>query len=186
MKYFILLSSFLLCSYLILTKTIQNKKASDNYLKTINNNINSEYNQDIVFYIDFSIPSTDYRFFVIRLKDSMIINKGLCCNGRTTVNKEVVFSNVPGSKYSSKGAYKIGASYKGKFGKSFRLHGMNDTNSNAYIRNVVLHSYSGIPRTTTLFPICQSEGCTTVNPDFLKELSYYIERSNKPILLYVQ
>ena len=186
MKYFILFLLLLLGGYIILPKKQQCEKVPDSYLKIINENINCEYNQDIVFYIDFSIPSTDYRFFVIRMKDSMIINKGLCCNGKTTITKRVVYSNVPGSGCSSKGAYKIGNSYKGKFGKSFRLHGMNETNSNAYIRNVVLHSYSGIPRTQTLFPICQSEGCTTVNQDFLKELSYYIEHSSKPILLYLQ
>ncbi len=49
------------------------------------------------------------------------------------------FSNVPNSRASSLGFYLTGALYTGKHGRSMRLHGLSDTNSNALQRAVVLH-----------------------------------------------
>lgn len=179
----LLLLIIILSSCYSSTKKQQN--TNKNYFKTIQSKLTKDYNQDVVFYVDLSKPSSEYRFFVINVKDSLIINQGLCCNGRTDDNGNVMFSNVPGSKCSSKGAYKIGASYTGRFGKAFKLHGLESTNSNAYCRAVVLHSYKGIPRNSWSLPICKSEGCPTVNPDYLKELTYYINKSKKPILLII-
>ena len=173
---------FIKCSSPVLHK----EEKAPAIIKEIKSAITSEYNSKIVFYIDLSKSSTDYRFFVIRMKDSMIVNKGLCCNGRTDSYGNVIYSNAPGSNCSSKGIYSIGSSYTGRFGKAYKLYGLSSTNSNAYKRCVVLHSYWGIPRTAPTFTICKSYGCPTVNPDYLKELSEYIDKSKKPILLIIK
>lgn len=49
------------------------------------------------------------------------------------------FSNVPNSRASSLGFYLTGDLYTGKHGRSMRLHGLSDTNSNALSRAVVMH-----------------------------------------------
>ena len=154
-------------------------------IKELKSYTSSKYNSDIIFYADLSKSSNDYRFFVINLKDSSIINKGLCCNGKTDDKGNTLYSNIPGSNCSSKGVYKIGNSYTGKFGKAYKLYGLSVTNSNAYARCVVLHSHWSIPRNLTGLPICESYGCPTVNSDYLKELSEYISKSKKPILLVI-
>ena len=51
-----------------------------------------------------------------------------------------IFSNKPNSNASSLGAYLTGEIYTGKHGRSMRLHGLSETNSNAFQRAVVVHS----------------------------------------------
>jgi hypothetical protein len=138
-----------------------------------------------VFFADLSKPSGEYRFFIVNMDDSTVVDKGLCCNGKTDSNGKVLFSNVPGSGCSSKGVYRIGRPYIGNFGKAYRLFGLNATNSNAFTRNIVLHAYKGIPPHPNGKPICKSEGCPTVNPEFLEELSRIIDGSVKPTLLFI-
>jgi len=156
------------------------------YLQTITNRLTPNFNQKIVFFVDLQKPSNEYRFFVLNMNDKKIINRGLCCNGKEDSEGQVMFSNVPGSNCSSKGAYKVGYPYVGKFGKAFKLHGLDSTNSNAFVRNVVLHSYKGIPRSEIFIRLFRSEGCPTVNSAFLEELDAYITKSKKPILMYIQ
>lgn len=152
-------------------------------------NASSDYRKGAVnnrvFFVDLSKPSALYRFFIVDMDDSTILDKGLCCNGKTDSNGQVLFSNVPGSGCSSNGVYRIGRPYIGNFGKAYRLFGLNATNSNAFIRNIVLHAYRGIPRHPDGKPICTSEGCPTVNPEFLEELSRIIDGSNLPTLLII-
>lgn len=147
------------------------------YIKNIYKYIDykKDNSSNIVFYIDLSRKNNTYRFFVINLKDTTIINQGLCCNGKTDDNDNVIYSNIIGSNCSSKGLYKIGNSYTGRFGKAYVLHGLSSTNSNAQTRHVVLHSYRFIPREPSFYSICKSQGCPTVNPDYLNELNNYIK-----------
>ncbi len=53
-------------------------------------------------------------------------------------------------------------SYVGTFGKSYRLKGLDKTNSNALKRAIVLHSYDCIPDTETRNLACLSLGCPDV------------------------
>ena len=166
--------------------TIKEKQetSAKTYIKNINNYIDfKKENINIIFYADLSKSNSSYRFFVINLKDTTIINQGLCCNGRTDTDGKVIYSNIIGSKCSSKGLYKIQNSYVGRFGKAYVLNGLSSTNSNAKVRHVVLHSYKWIPRNESFYSICNSEGCPTVNPDYLKELSIYIKNYNVKYLI---
>jgi hypothetical protein len=95
------------------------------------------------------------------------------------------YSNVVGSGCTSLGKYKIGATYTGKWGYSFKLHGLDTSNNNAFERTVVLHSHSCIPETEVKEEICQSNGCPTVSPDFLNELKVILNTSKKPVLLWI-
>jgi len=184
MKKLFILLLFTNCSKPI---SVEPKPKTTISLKELNlSSIDKKYNSEIIFYIDLSKSSKDYRFYVVRLKDTAILKQGLCCNGRTDKDGKVIYSNVVGSNCSSKGKYYVGSSYIGKFGKAYKLHGLDATNSNAYKRAVVLHSHYCIPKDPTSFSICKSFGCPTVNPEYLKELSFYIDNSKKPILLFIK
>jgi L,D-transpeptidase catalytic domain len=146
-------------------------------------------NQQYAFVIDMRIPSYKKRFFVYDLKKDSLLTSGFVAHGTgtETFKGELVFSNVPDSRCSSLGKYKIGASYKGMYGFSYRLHGMDSTNNKALQRAIVLHGHSCVPDAETdEYPICFSYGCPMVSPAFLKKLKTYIDKQGKtPILLSI-
>ena len=147
----------------------------------------SGYNSQYCFMVDMKIESGKKRFFVYNLKTDSIEMAGLVAHGSSRVQSDKIqFSNAANSLCTSLGKYKIGGSYTGKFGLAFKLYGLDTTNDNAFNRAVVLHSHSCVPNDETApIPICESWGCPTVAPAFLKVLQTYIDKSEKPVLLYV-
>lgn len=145
------------------------------------------YNTQYCFMVDMKIASGKKRFFVYNLNKDSIVLSGLVTHGSGTSQSNCIeFSNRANSLCTALGKYKIGSSYNGKFGLAFKLYGLDNTNSNAFNRFVVLHSHSCVPNEeTALFPICESWGCPTVSPAFLKELKIYIDKSEKPLLLSI-
>ncbi len=145
-------------------------------------------NSRICFLIDLQLHNGKNRFFVYDIQNDNILHAGLVTHGDCRVQylSDVRYSNQPGSQCSSVGRYKVGVQYKGIFGKSYRLHGLDNTNSNALKRALVIHSHECIPE-KEIYPdqICNSQGCTTVAPSFLTTISGYIDQSKKPILLWV-
>jgi hypothetical protein len=148
-----------------------------------------EYNDSVCFIVNFAIPSGKPRFFVFDLKNDSILLSGLVTHGsgsETTTGK-FVFKNIPNSLASSKGKYKIGAPYFGKFGLAYKLYGQDSTNNKAFERFVVLHSHECVPE-KPVYPqqICVSWGCPTVAPGFLQKLQVILSKTSKPILLDMQ
>lgn len=156
----------------------------EKYLKK--NDFNAEY----LFLVDMSIPSGKNRFFVYNLKKEEIETSSLVTHGigsnRYENDDPLEFSNLPESKKTSEGKYKIGKSYYGKFGLAYKLHGLDKTNDKAYERDIVLHAHARVPD-KECFPeyIIVSAGCPTVSPSFLTRLDKYIKTSIKPIMLWV-
>lgn len=152
-----------------------------NYIK------GKEYNQELAVFINFKIPSGKYRYFIYNLKNNTILQQAVVSHGSGSVipkSDALKFSNVEGSYQSSLGKYVIGESYIGKFGKAYRLAGLDATNSNAMQRAIVLHSYGCIPDTESQTPACLSLGCPMLSVNALKETAKYIDRSSKPVILY--
>jgi len=145
------------------------------------------YNDSLGLLVNMKMKSGKRRFFVVNLYTHEIITSGLVAHGRGnekfTYNKQ--FSNEEGSNCTSPGMYKIGKSYNGAFGLSYKLYGLDKSNSNASKRYVVLHAMSCIPDKETPYPICQTEGCPAVSADFLKEIGVYIDKSKQPLLLWI-
>ena len=63
--------------------------------------------------------------------------------------------------------------------------GLEKTNDNAFKRFVVLHAHECVPETEVKDEICQSDGCPTVSPGFLQYIKPIIDRSKKPVLLWI-
>jgi hypothetical protein len=146
------------------------------------------YSDKYCFLIDMSLPGGRNRFFVYDLEERSVAYAGLVAHG--SCNERFLsrgrFSNLSGSGCSSLGRYKVGAFYYGSYGESFRLHGLDQSNSNAYSRGVVIHGYDCVPD-EEIYPrvLCNSLGCPMVSYNFFDKLSGIIKSSDKPILLWI-
>ncbi|MFT3910102.1 MAG: murein L,D-transpeptidase catalytic domain family protein [Ferruginibacter sp.] len=146
------------------------------------------YNTTVCFMIDMKISSGKKRFFVYNLEKDSVEMSGLVTHGSGSDKADTAcfFSNTTGSLCTSLGKYKVGKPYNGRFGLAYKLYGLDKTNNHAFERFVVLHSHYCIPDAEVYpEPICQSWGCPTVSPTFLKSLKKYIDHSEKPILLNI-
>ncbi len=150
----------------------------------LENNMSTEY----CFLVDMSLPSGRNRFFIYDLKKNAVIHSGLVAHGscNETFLSRPRFSNEVKTSCSSLGKYKVGEFYKGKYGKSFRLYGLDNCNSNAYKRAVVIHGYDCIPD-QEIYPrvLCNSMGCVMVSYKFFDKISRIISKTDKPIVLWV-
>jgi len=146
------------------------------------------FNGEFCFLVDMRQPSGRYRFFVYDLRKDSILLAGLVAHGSGSAgfSETPSFSNINGSGCTSLGRYRIGYPYNGMFGRSYKLYGLDTTNNQAFQRNVVLHSWKDVPDAETYpYPICNSRGCPMVSPAFLRQLQPMIDRSKKPVLLYI-
>lgn len=145
------------------------------------------YNDVICFLVDMSLPSGQNRFFIYNFKKDTLQNAALVTHGRCNEYwlEGRKYGNTVGCGCTSLGKYKVGHSYTGRFGLAYKLHGLDKTNNNAFKRFVVLHSHECVPETEVTDEICQSDGCPTVSPGFLQYLKPMIDKSEKPILLWI-
>ncbi|KAF2333717.1 murein L,D-transpeptidase catalytic domain-containing protein [Flavobacterium daemonense] len=189
---------FLLLSFSANLKPINGKENwSDSDIERFNKQLeevkqkiksNPSYNNKIAFFVDMKIKSGKYRFFVYDLINDKILDEGLVANGcgsETGIAGNLQFSNEPNSNATSLGQYLIGKSYTGIFGKAYKLAGLDNTNSNALKRAVVLHSYSAVPEQEQDYYISRSHGCPMVNEVFFKRLQKIIDGSKFNIILNI-
>ncbi len=146
------------------------------------------YNKSFCFLLDMRLGSGRNRFFVYDLVHDSIVMAGLVAHGscNTDFLMQAKFSNTPGCGCSAKGKYKVGYKYSGRFGTAYKLYGLDTSNSNAFDRYIVLHSYYMVPdKETTPLPICNSLGCAMVSDNFIKKLAVKLDASKKPVLLWM-
>lgn len=146
-----------------------------------------DYNQDLAIFINFKTYSGKYRYFIYDLKNDKILQKAIVSHGSGSVikNSEALkFSNTEGSYQSSLGKYEILGSYNGKFGKAYRLNGLDATNTNAMQRAIVLHSLGCVPDQESQSPACLSLGCPMLSLKALTQSAKYLDESKKPVILY--
>ena len=146
------------------------------------------FSKKIIFLVDMSLPSGKNRFFVYDIPGDSIMKASLVAHGSGNNGFSFTpkFSNRAESSCTALGKYKIGKRYSGRFGTAYKLFGLDSTNSNAFKRNIVLHSYNCVPLEETYpLPICNSRGCPMVSPAFLKQLQTIIDKSEVPVLLWI-
>ncbi|HAP02179.1 MAG TPA: peptidase [Bacteroidetes bacterium] len=154
-----------------------------------------KFNTDFCFIADMSVHSGKKRFAVWNFKTKNISASGLVTHGcgangwQTTDSKtKPVFSNIPESHCSSLGKYKIGERGYSVFGMhvKYLLYGLDSTNSNAYDRTIVLHSWEIVPD-DELYPegAPESWGCPAVSNNFMMKLDTLLSASKKPVLLWM-
>jgi hypothetical protein len=91
--------------------------------------------------VDFDLPSTEKRLWVLDLATDKILFHTLVAHGHNSgENGASQFSNTNESNMSSLGFYVTGQEYEGKHGHSLRLQGLDEGfNTNAFARSIVMH-----------------------------------------------
>ena len=151
--------------------------------------------QNYAIVVDFSNPSGRHRFFVCDLKKQTIIASSLCAHGagKGSSKKEPVFSNEMGSNCSSLGYYKIIGKHRMSTSglPSFKLIGLDKSNSNAERRGILIHSAKLISMFRWgIYPFYLpmdkriSSGCFAVDIDMMDVIEKLMKEEKKPILLY--
>ncbi len=145
------------------------------------------YDTSYAFLINMGMRSSTKRLFIVNLNNMCIVKSGLVAHGRGNEQFSYTrkYSNTSGSNCTSLGKYKIGKSYKGFFGLSYKMHGLDASNSKAYERNVVMHSMHCIPDNENGRPICQSEGCPAVSDRFILDIKHIVDGREQPVLLWI-
>lgn len=150
------------------------------------------FNEEYCFLVDFSIHSGRDRFFVWDFKNDTIKYSSLCCHGygQSSTQSEPVFSNIEGSYCSSLGRYRVGAKAPSQYGIKvhYKLHGLDKTNSNAFKRWVVLHSFSPVPEREIHplhLPLGWSQGCPVINDGLMRKIDAMLKDTKKPVLLWI-
>jgi hypothetical protein len=129
---------------------------------------------DVIGIADFARPSREERLYLVET-DSGRVTSHHVAHGRGSDPAHTGyvdrFSNRPGSAASSAGAYVTGEFYQGKYGRSLRLKGLDDSNSNAEARGIVVHAapYAEAEVIERIGKMGRSEGCFA-----LSELSLFL------------
>ena len=99
-------------------------------------------NGNIISIIDFSMPSSKKRLFVIDLEKVKVIFNTYVAHGVNSGNAMArEFSNTPESLKSSLGFYETLQTYSGGHGYSLKLQGLEKgINDNANSRDIVIHA----------------------------------------------
>ncbi len=126
--------------------------------------------KDLFGLVDFSLPSYAPRMFIVAADDPRILRASLVAHGRGSdpapapSPRPTRFSNAKGSEASCLGAFVTGRQYVGRHGPSLRIQGMDPTNSNAEMREIVIHSARYVDPTRASFgiPVGWSQGCFAV------------------------
>lgn len=128
------------------------------------------WRNDIVGIADFAQPSWKPRFHLANLEDGSI-RSYLIAHGKGSDPQHdgwlKRFSNVPGSEATSRGAYLTCEWYKGKYGTSVRLEGLDTDNSTALDRAIVMHPawYVDQAMITKWGKIGRSQGCFSLSDE---------------------
>jgi hypothetical protein len=131
--------------------------------------------RDFIAIADFSQPSRIPRFHLVNITDGTV-SSHLVAHGRGSDPLRTGwlkrFSNEPGSKASSAGAYRTGNPYLGAHGHSLRLEGLDQSNNNALSRGIVVHSawYVSEEMIGHFGMLGRSEGCFAVAGPTLAEV----------------
>jgi hypothetical protein len=98
-------------------------------------------NKKIISVIDFSLPSSKKRLFVIDVESCKVLYNTYVAHGSNSGKEYATrFSNTPESNQSSLGFYETLGTYMGDNGYSLRLEGLErGFNDNANRRAIVMH-----------------------------------------------
>lgn len=127
--------------------------------------------------VNFDLHSSKPRLFVLDVVaeevTSYLCSHGIGSEGPTDDGFANVFSNVSGSNASSLGIYRCAETYhSSKNGYSLKLDGLEDTNSNARSRYIVMHGANYVSKAFVQEHgrVGRSEGCPAVDHTIAKKV----------------
>ena len=96
-------------------------------------------NESYAVIIDYSRPSSERRLLLLDLERGTTQKFFVAHGVRTGNDRAIKFSNKQDSRQTSLGLFLTGSAYEGSHGESLYLHGLEDSNSNAFNRDIVMH-----------------------------------------------
>lgn len=133
-----------------------------------------EISRPLITVIDYGLPSTVKRMWVLDLTTRRLLFHDLVAHGRNSgLDLARSFSNEEGSLQTSLGAFVTGETYNGRNGYSLRLRGMDPgVNDRAEARTIVLHGapYVGEEFVRRQGRLGRSYGCPAVRPAIARPL----------------
>jgi hypothetical protein len=146
----------------------------------------------ILSIIDYTLPSSFPRLWIIDLAEKKLVNFSHGTNSGTLFATQ--FSNTINSKQTSLGTYRGAEVYYGKHGRSLRLDGLSEGNSNARKLAIVIlgADYANPDVITKIGMLGRSWGCpavpsedTNMVVDYLKDGAtiYTLTNLDNPYLL---
>jgi hypothetical protein len=156
---------------------------------------NKDLNSDFFFLVDLKQHSGLKRFYVWNfqkdtVEQAFLVSHGCGDNpwGKDYSKNAAAVSNEDGSHKSSVGKYIIGKRGYSNWGinVNYKLHGQDATNSNAYKRLIVLHSWEVVPD-EEVYPAGTPEGwgCPALSNSAMRLVDDKIKNSKKQVLLWV-
>ena len=142
-----------------------------------------------------SLPSGVKRFILWDFKKDNIMISGLISHGCGTgpwsgmwSKDKPLFSNRDGSHCTALGKYQIdGRAYSGwGIHVKYYLTGLESTNNNALIRQIVFHSWEEVPE-TEVYPNGTPEGwgCPAISNNTMKIVDEMLKKERKRTLLWI-
>ena len=134
---------------------------------------------DIAGIADFALPSSLPRLHFADLEKGEV-RSFLVAHGRGSDPEHdgflKLFSNVPDSLATSRGAFVTNEWYKGKYGTSLRLAGVDPDNSNALERAIVMHPawYSNPDMLVKWGKLGRSDGCFAMGEADFNEALWHL------------
>ena len=147
---------------------------------------NALWRRDIAGIADFGAHSSKPRFHFANLEAGTVTSYLVAHGSGSDPERDGWlhwFSNEIGSNATSRGAYISYEWYKGKYGTSIRLGGLDPDNSNVLDRAIVLHSapYATPQYAAAHGMLGRSNGCFAMNPD---DFPYALTQLSGGRLLY--
>jgi len=132
---------------------------------------------NVVGIADFARPSWEPRMHMVNLEDGTV-QSYLLTHGRGSDREHdgwlKAFSQEPGSNATSRGAYLTCEWYKGKYGTSMRLAGLDPDNRTARERLIVVHHawYAERDMVNKWGKLGRSEGCFALGQQGFSDVLY--------------
>lgn len=137
------------------------------------------WRRDVAGIADFGVHSSKPRFHFANL-EAGTVRSFLVTHGSGSDPEHDgwlnAFSNTPGSNATSRGAYITWEWYKGQFGTSIRLGGLDPDNSNALDRAIVMHpaDYARPEHVERWGRLGRSNGCLAMGPEDFREALWHL------------
>jgi hypothetical protein len=139
--------------------------------------------------IDFTLPSSEKRIWIIDMDNGEILHHGYVSHGRNSGDLMAEkFSNISSSYMSSLGFYLTGETYQGKHGYSLRLDGLEKGfNDKARERAIVIHGaqYANENFIKQTGRLGRSLGCPALPQEIAGDIINLI-KENSLLLIYGQ
>jgi len=137
------------------------------------------WRRDIAGIADFGVHSSLPRFHFANVENGTV--RSFLVSHGTGSDPEhdgwlKEFSNVPNSNATSRGAYITWEWYKGRYGTSIRLGGLDPENSNTLDRLIVMHAatYATPDHVARWGRLGRSNGCFAMGPEDFREALWHL------------